>query len=61
MSSSRPPSATTGTDFLLYLMLGAAALGMGAGFLAWLFGNLANLLIGSGAWVPYDPAAALLR
>ncbi|MFD7550586.1 type IV secretory system conjugative DNA transfer family protein [Streptomyces sp. NPDC059816] len=61
MSSPRPPSATTGTDFLLYLVLGAAALGMGAGFLAWLFGNLANAAVGTGAWVPYDPAAALLH
>ncbi|WP_323447805.1 type IV secretory system conjugative DNA transfer family protein [Streptomyces yaizuensis] len=42
-------------------MLGAAALGMGAGTLGWLFGNLASLAVGTGAWVPYDPAAALLR
>ncbi|MGW1143631.1 type IV secretory system conjugative DNA transfer family protein [Streptomyces sp. NPDC002454] len=61
MSSSRPPSSAIGTDFLIYVLLGAAALGMGAGSLGWLFGNLTNTVVGSGAWVPYDPSAALLR
>ncbi|MGW2087540.1 type IV secretory system conjugative DNA transfer family protein [Streptomyces sp. NPDC001880] len=55
------PSTTTGTDFLLYLMLSVAALGMGAGTLAWLFGNGANAFTRSGPWAPYEPTAALLH
>ncbi|MEU6416022.1 type IV secretory system conjugative DNA transfer family protein [Streptomyces spiralis] len=55
------PSTATGTDFLLYLMLSVAALGMGAGTLAWLFGNGANTLTGAGAWAPYEPTAGLLH
>ncbi|MFF8866015.1 type IV secretory system conjugative DNA transfer family protein [Streptomyces sp. NPDC015139] len=55
------PSTTTGTDFMLYLMLSVAALGMGAGTLAWFFGNGANSLTGSGSWAPYEPTDALLH
>ncbi|WP_374119831.1 type IV secretory system conjugative DNA transfer family protein [Streptomyces sp. MBT42] len=42
-------------------MLSVAALGTGAGTLAWLFGNGANTLTGSGPWAPYEPTAALLH
>ncbi|MCM1967973.1 type IV secretory system conjugative DNA transfer family protein [Streptomyces sp. G1] len=55
------PSSTTGTDFLLYLLLAAAGLGIGAGSLAWLFGNLANVLVGTGPWTTYRPMDALLH
>ncbi|MGW5200804.1 type IV secretory system conjugative DNA transfer family protein [Streptomyces spiralis] len=55
------PSTTTGTDFLLYLMLSVAAFGMGAGTLAWLFGNGASTLTRSGPWATYEPTAALLH
>ncbi|UUN25410.1 type IV secretory system conjugative DNA transfer family protein [Streptomyces sp. FIT100] len=55
------PSITTGTDFLLYLMLSVAGLGLGAGTLAWLFGNIANTLTRSGPWAPYEPTEALLH
>ncbi|MER6165003.1 type IV secretory system conjugative DNA transfer family protein [Streptomyces violaceorubidus] len=55
------PSTTTGTDFLLYLMLSVAGLGVGAGTLAWLFGNTANTLTRSGPWAPYEPTDALLQ
>src|SRR4051794_25920024 len=55
------PSTTTGTDVLLYLMLSVAALSMGAGTLAWLFGNSASTFTGAGSWVPYEPTDALLH
>ncbi|WP_411575006.1 type IV secretory system conjugative DNA transfer family protein [Streptomyces fradiae] len=42
-------------------MLSVAGLGMGAGTLAWLFGNTANTLTGSGPWAPYEPTDALLQ
>ncbi|MEU9481186.1 TraM recognition domain-containing protein [Streptomyces sp. NPDC048191] len=42
-------------------MLSVAALGMGAGTLAWLFGNGANALTRSGSWAPYEPTDALLH
>ncbi|MFB7979673.1 type IV secretory system conjugative DNA transfer family protein [Streptomyces vinaceus] len=56
------PTSTTGTDFLLDLLFAAVGLGIGAGSLAWLFGNLADSLIGSsGPWTAYEPMAALLH
>ena len=55
------PSTTTGTDFLLYLMLSVATLGMGTGTLAWLFANGVNALTRSGPWTPYEPTTALLH
>ncbi|ATZ23059.1 TraM recognition site of TraD and TraG [Streptomyces lavendulae subsp. lavendulae] len=56
------PTSTTGTDFLLYVLFAAVGLGFGAGSLAWLFGNLAESLIGSsGPWTAYEPMAALLH
>ncbi|MFJ3960814.1 type IV secretory system conjugative DNA transfer family protein [Streptomyces sp. NPDC090036] len=64
MPSSRTstPTSTTGTDFLLYVLFAAVGLGTGAGSLAWLFGNLADSLIGSsGPWTAYEPMAALLH
>lgn len=42
-------------------MLSVAGLGMGAGTLAWLFGNGANSLTRSGPWAPYEPTDALLH
>lgn len=55
------PSTTTGTDFLLSLLIGLAGLGIVGGSLAWLFGNLANVLAGSGPWAAFQPANALLH
>ncbi|MEV1026656.1 TraM recognition domain-containing protein [Streptomyces sp. NPDC050264] len=64
MSPSRTtstPSTTTGTDALLYLLIASAALGIGGGSLAWLFGNLANATFGSDPWAAYLPAESLLH
>ncbi|MGW6909256.1 type IV secretory system conjugative DNA transfer family protein [Streptomyces sp. NPDC054940] len=63
MSSPRTstPSTTTGTDFLLYLLIGIAGLGMAGGSLAWLFGNLANAVAGSDPWAAFQPTDALLH
>ncbi|WP_435220711.1 type IV secretory system conjugative DNA transfer family protein [Streptomyces sp. Tue6028] len=55
------PSTTTGTDFLLYLLIGIAGLGMAGGSLAWLFGNLANAVAGSDSWPAFQPTDALLH
>ncbi|MFE0256902.1 type IV secretory system conjugative DNA transfer family protein [Streptomyces sp. NPDC059010] len=55
------PSTTTGTDFLLYLLIGIAGLGMAGGSLAWLFGNLANSVAGSDPWAAFQPTGALLH
>ncbi|MBC2902137.1 type IV secretory system conjugative DNA transfer family protein [Streptomyces cupreus] len=55
------PSTTTGTDFLLYLLIGIAGLGMAGGSLAWLFGNLANAITGSDPWAAFQPTNALLH
>ncbi|MGY5058724.1 type IV secretory system conjugative DNA transfer family protein [Streptomyces sp. 900105755] len=55
------PSTTTGTDFLLYLLIGIAALGMAGGSLAWLFGNLANAIAGSDPWAAFQPTNALVH
>lgn len=58
---TRTPSTTTGTDVLLSLLLALAAIGLGGGSLAWLFGNLANTAIGSGTWAPYGPTRVLFH
>lgn len=58
---TRTPSTTTGTDVLLSLLLALAALGIGGGSLAWLFGNLANTALGSGTWAPYGPTRVLFH
>lgn len=55
------PSTTTGTDFLLYLLIGIAGLGMAGGSLAWLFGNLANIVVGSDPWAAFQPTNTLLH
>lgn len=55
------PSTTTGTDFLLYLLLAIAGLGMGGGSLAWLFGNLANAVAGTDPWAAFQPPIALMH
>jgi type IV secretory pathway TraG/TraD family ATPase VirD4 len=60
-TDTRPPSVTTGVDFLLYLLIGGTAVAVGGSWLAWLFGNTANALIGSGPWVDYQPSAAVLQ
>ncbi|AJT68666.1 hypothetical protein T261_7064 [Streptomyces lydicus] len=63
MSTQRTttPSTTTGSDVLLYLLIALAALGMGGGSLAWLFGNLANTVAGTDPWAIYQPTTALLH
>ncbi|MGW7516415.1 type IV secretory system conjugative DNA transfer family protein [Streptomyces sp. NPDC054796] len=58
---TRTPSTTTGTDVLLSLLLGLAALGIGGGTLAWLSGNLTNTIVGSGPWAPLEPLQALFH
>ncbi|WP_103503426.1 type IV secretory system conjugative DNA transfer family protein [Streptomyces sp. SM14] len=60
-TDTRPPSVTTGIDFLLYLLIGGTAVSVGGSSLAWLFGNTANTLAGSVSWVDYQPSAAVLR
>ncbi|MBU6529696.1 type IV secretory system conjugative DNA transfer family protein [Streptomyces mayonensis] len=60
-NTTSTPSTTTGTDTLLYLLIAVAALGLGGGSLAWLFGSLASSAIGGGPWPPYAPAASLLH
>ncbi|MCK7626185.1 TraM recognition domain-containing protein [Streptomyces sp. RS10V-4] len=58
----RPPSATTGTDLLLYLLLAAAGIGIAGSSLAWLFGNLASAVAGTDPWAPYQhPEQTLLH
>ncbi|MEU9987882.1 TraM recognition domain-containing protein [Streptomyces sp. NPDC048045] len=63
MSSPRTsrPSTTAGTDFLLYLLIGIAGLGIAGGALAWLFGNLANVVVGSDPWAAFQPTSVLLH
>ncbi|WP_326777054.1 type IV secretory system conjugative DNA transfer family protein [Streptomyces sp. NBC_01445] len=55
------PSTTTGTDALLYLLIAVAALTMGGGTLAWLFGNLLNAAVGSDPWASFRPTESLLH
>lgn len=58
---ARTPSPTTGTDLLLYPLLGLAAAGMTGGSLAWLTGNLTSLLTGHDRWAAYQPVEALFH
>jgi len=55
------PSTTTGTDTMLYLLLGAFGAVLAFGSLAWLAGNTANALLSHGRWVPFNPTGALLH
>ncbi|WP_235445563.1 type IV secretory system conjugative DNA transfer family protein [Streptomyces sioyaensis] len=55
------PSTTTGTDVLFHLLIALAGLGMGGGSLAWLFGNLANTVVGPDPWAAYRPEETLLH
>ncbi|GAA3835325.1 type IV secretory system conjugative DNA transfer family protein [Streptomyces chiangmaiensis] len=58
---SSAPSATTGSDALLYLLFGVLGVGIAFGSLAWLTGNLTNALVGSGPWAPFEATNALLH
>lgn len=54
--------STAGTDALLSLLFGVIALAPAFGLLAWLCGNVTNLLFtNSGTWAPFRAADALLR
>ncbi|MBV1949169.1 hypothetical protein KUF69_22500 [Streptomyces sp. BV129] len=55
------PSTTTGSDALLYLLVGVASAAMAFGSLAWLTGNLTNFLVGSGSWAAFRVTDALLH
>lgn len=55
------PSTTTGSDALLYFLFGILGIALAFGSLAWLSGNLANSLFGSGPWGPFSATDALLH
>ncbi|MBW1595944.1 hypothetical protein [Streptomyces sp. JJ38] len=55
------PSTTTGSDALLYLLIGGLGAAITFGSLAWLTGNLTNVLVGSGTWAPFRVTEALLH
>ncbi|MCD0485234.1 TraM recognition domain-containing protein [Streptacidiphilus sp. ASG 303] len=55
------PSTTTGSDALLSLLFGALGAALAFGSLAWLTGNLTNILVGSGPWAPFRAADSLLH
>lgn len=55
------PSATTGSDSLLYLLFGVLGAAIAFDSLAWLTGNLTNSLVGSGTWAPFRATDALLH
>jgi hypothetical protein len=55
------PSATTGSDALLYLLFGVLGAAIAFGSLAWLTGNLTNALVGTGPWAPFEATNALLH
>ncbi|MYQ48724.1 hypothetical protein GTW40_27445 [Streptomyces sp. SID4985] len=55
------PSTTTGSDALLYLLFGVLGAAMVFGSLAWLTGNLTNVLVGSGSWAAFRASDALLH
>ncbi|TQF02013.1 hypothetical protein E6W39_06635 [Kitasatospora acidiphila] len=55
------PSTTTGSDALLYLLLGVLGAALAFGSLAWLTGNLTNALVGHGPWTPFRATDALLH
>ncbi|MEV7277592.1 TraM recognition domain-containing protein [Streptomyces sp. NPDC093111] len=58
---SAPSSSSDGYDIALKVLLGAFAVGLPLASVAWLGGNLAAWATGTGTWVPYRPADALLR
>ncbi|KPI02845.1 hypothetical protein OK074_4995 [Actinobacteria bacterium OK074] len=56
------PSSSSGsdiTDILFNLLIGTVAVAVPLANLAWLGGNTATVLTGSGPWAPYRPASAL--
>ncbi len=55
------PSTSTGSDALLYLLFGVLGAALAFGSLAWLTGNIANALVGSGPWSPFRATDALLH
>src|SRR5688500_9501435 len=55
------PSATTGSDALLYLLFGVLGAAIAFGSLAWLTGNLTNALVGTGPWAPFEATNSLLH
>ncbi|KPI14557.1 hypothetical protein OK006_3253 [Actinobacteria bacterium OK006] len=55
------PSTTTGSDALLYLLFGILGIALAVGSLAWLTGNLTNILFGSDPWASFKAAGALLH
>ncbi|MGW4031679.1 type IV secretory system conjugative DNA transfer family protein [Streptomyces sp. NPDC004838] len=55
------PSITTGSDTLICLLFGTMGLALAFGSLAWLTGNLTNLLFGIGPWVPFKAGDTLLH
>jgi sorbitol-specific phosphotransferase system component IIC len=55
------PSTTTGSDALLYFLFGILGIALAFGSLAWLSGNLANFLSGSGPWAQFSATDALLH
>jgi hypothetical protein len=58
---TRAPSATTGTDALLYLLFGVLGAVLAFGSLAWLTGNLTNTVAGDGRWAPFQATGAVLH
>ncbi|WP_370220408.1 type IV secretory system conjugative DNA transfer family protein [Kitasatospora sp. GAS1066B] len=60
-STPKSPSATPGTDAVLYTLIGAGVALAVYGSLAWIGGNTANILAGQGPWSPYQPVTAALH
>jgi type IV secretory pathway TraG/TraD family ATPase VirD4 len=58
---TKVPSLTTGSDALLYLLIGGVGAATAFGSFAWLIGNLTNSLVGAGPWSPFAAMDALLR
>ncbi|AWZ08889.1 MULTISPECIES: type IV secretory system conjugative DNA transfer family protein [unclassified Streptomyces] len=61
MSSTSPNSNSDGYDIASKALLGAFAVALPLSTLAWLGGNATAWVTGSGPWVPYQPAEALLH
>ncbi|MCX4758779.1 TraM recognition domain-containing protein [Kitasatospora purpeofusca] len=60
-SSPKSPSASPGTDALLYALIGAGLLLIAFGSIAWALGNATNLFFGQGPWAVYQPVTAALH
>ncbi|MCG6496974.1 MULTISPECIES: type IV secretory system conjugative DNA transfer family protein [unclassified Kitasatospora] len=60
-SSPKSPSASPGTDALLYALIGAGLLLIAFGSIAWALGNTTNLFFGQGPWAVYQPVTAALH